>query len=339
MKKTLAIGIVACLIVISGALWFGSGSTLRQHSGEVLGDQANEASTMPADAVLLLGGPAGDQLFWWRPESGVRVHPQFVGKSVAAVAATADGLVIAIRQARGTLLATLPSSTGAITPLLALDGTVQQLATAPNGRFVSVLQTRNTAPELDVVDLVSGRLTRVAQNILAAAWLSRTPSILSYDADGQIRYHGISVAGALEPPQELIRSAMPPVVEPVTDRILFVPPDTPDLVAYDLPTREQRLIMPLPGLPPSAPLRITLSPSGNRAVLTVASATPAETQQLLIDVRTGASRVLAVPGTVRTWYGEDGLIAAARQNGQALLYTLPTDATELLGDQNTHPLP
>ncbi len=318
--------------------WYGLRPLLRTPQGSVLGVSSVSAFWQ---RQLLLTGDNGTSLAVWSEEQGIQPVAELRDTAVmaAAVAPDGDSAVLVIEREGSQLLAQYEAQRTPRT-LAGIAGSIARLQFAPEGRFLSFLQTRDTRlPELDVLDRVNGAIRRVQTGVIASTWLPLRQGLVTLDAENQLWYHALQRDGSFDPPVLLGSARSNPVMEQTADRLFFIPREENQavLASLNLTSREQHLIAPLPLTAPfPESIELTLSPSGKRMLLQYAAPQePTRHVSLEVDLVTSAVRTLPLEGLRAVWLDEDRLFAeqTVAQQQQLIVYNLLDDKTNVVVTQ------
>lgn len=194
-------------------------------------------------------GAAG-RLFFWDAVNGTQELSVAGGLLVYAAAGSADGRSLLVAAADGTQTALWLYQESEVPKFLAaVDGKVVRVDFAPGGRFASVLLLHSSAsaPEVDLLDTTTERLSRVFPVALHAAWLTRTLGLVGVSPDGTLLYATLRSDGAADVVVLPVVAQSNVAVQPATDTLYFVSgtEERHVVAAYDLVRREQSVIAQL----------------------------------------------------------------------------------------------
>lgn len=293
MQKIL-IGITVLLLLTSGGV---IGFFLRQEkpSSQVLGESVT--SPFWQNTVLFIND--NNELFSWDKERNPQPIGVLAGKRVTTAAVTPDQQHAAVVLAEnGTSTFWLYSADRQARPIAAVQGNVSQLSFSASGKLLLFLQQRERVaePELDLVSLSDGKIRRVVDNAASGNWLVDPLAALSQSSDGQMRYHQFMTDGSLDSVSIPVVAASNPVTASQSDHIVFVKKtdEGTSLVRFSLSTKEQQLIVPLPGIQADArDIRLQLSPSDKEAIIIWTAQNGAQ-QTVFIRMDAGIVETLAI---------------------------------------------
>ncbi|MFH1171030.1 MAG: hypothetical protein V1778_00635 [bacterium] len=338
MKRTiLTIALALLLIATGGALWVAYVTLQSPHHGDILGEETGWPAFWRSGELFFVGGE----------------HPTLKVLDLSGIAADAPiGGVPDARQvavSRDHSLMILVSHDGsqdvfwrfaeeqAPVPIAATRGEVKEIAFSASAKTLFFLAAweGETRQHLLLLNTESGSLMNVSTDAASATWIDSPSALLSVDSRGKIWYHALRLSGETESPSFIGDASSVLIPEQGKAAFLFVGKTDKEyaLRSYNLATKEQRLLAPLPSIPEGRSFLLRASPSGKNLLVLIPTVTEKENCSLaLVSTETGAVSMLAAQARDVRWR-DDGQFLYERMSAglpQVWTYALDTQATALL---------